>query len=89
MDNFDLRKYLTENQLLKEGVVDEFENYFTIMIQNQPEDALSLIMDLVKNDGKNWGEWIDKIQADIVDTYGGDYEGSIRGYRDNEYDEIN
>jgi hypothetical protein len=52
------------------------------MIQNQPEDALALIMDLVRNDGKNWSEWIDNIQADIVDTAGGDYEGDIRGYRE-------
>jgi hypothetical protein len=67
---------------LKEGVTDEIEDYFSTMIQNQPEDALALIMDLVKNDGKNWGEWIDNIQADIVDTAGGDYEGDIRGYRE-------
>jgi len=52
------------------------------MIQNQPEDALALIMDLVRNDGKNWGEWMNNIQADIVDTAGGDYEGDIRGYRE-------
>jgi hypothetical protein len=67
---------------LKEGVTDEIEDYFSTMIQNQPEDALALIMDLVRNDGKNWGEWIDNIQADIVDTAGGDYEGDIRGYRE-------
>lgn len=67
---------------LNEGVVDEIENYFEIMIQNQPEDFLVLIMDLVKNDGKNWGEWIDGIQADIVDASGGDYTGDIRGYRE-------
>jgi len=67
---------------LKEGVTDEIEDYFEIMIQNQPEDALALIMDLVRNDGKNWSEWIDNIQADIVDTAGGDYEGDIRGYRE-------
>jgi hypothetical protein len=52
------------------------------MIQNQPEDALALIMDLVRNDGKNWSEWINNIQADVVDTAGGDYEGDIRGYRE-------
>jgi hypothetical protein len=67
---------------LNEGVTDEIEDYFELMIQNQPEDALALIMDLVRNDGKNWGEWIDNIQADIVDTAGGDYEGDIRGYRE-------
>jgi len=67
---------------LKEGVTDEIEDYFEIMIQNQPEDALALIMDLVRNDGKNWGEWMNNIQADIVDTAGGDYEGDIRGYRE-------
>jgi hypothetical protein len=67
---------------LNEGVADEIENYFNSMIKTQPEDALALIMDLVKNDGKNWGEWIDNIQADIVDTYGGDYKGDIRGYRE-------
>jgi hypothetical protein len=67
---------------LKEGVTDEIEDYFEIMIQNQPEDALALIMDLVRNDGKNWSEWMDNIQADIVDTAGGDYEGDIRGYRE-------
>jgi hypothetical protein len=67
---------------LKEGVTDEIEDYFELMIQNQPEDALALIMDLVRNDGKNWGEWIDNIQADIVDTAGGDYEGDLRGYRE-------
>jgi hypothetical protein len=67
---------------LKEGVTDEIKDYFEIMIQNQPEDTLVLIMDLVKNDGKNWGEWINNIQADIVDTAGGDYEGDIRGYRE-------
>jgi hypothetical protein len=52
------------------------------MIQNQPKDALALIMDLVRNDGKNWSEWINNIQADVVDTAGGDYEGDIRGYRE-------
>jgi hypothetical protein len=67
---------------LKEGVTDEIEDYFEIMIQNQPEDVLALIMDLVRNDGKNWSEWMDNIQADIVDTAGGDYEGDIRGYRE-------
>jgi len=67
---------------LNEGVTDEIEDYFELMIQNQPEDALALIMDLVKNDGKNWGEWINNIQADIVDTAGGDYEGDLRGYRE-------
>jgi hypothetical protein len=67
---------------LKEGVTDEIEDYFELMIQNQPEDALALIMDLVRNDGKNWGEWIDNIQADIVDTAGGDYEGDLKGYRE-------
>jgi len=67
---------------LKEGVTDEIEDYFELMIQNQPEDALALIMDLVRNDGKNWSEWINNIQADIVDTAGGDYEGDIRGYRE-------
>jgi hypothetical protein len=67
---------------LKEGVTDEIEDYFELLIQNQPEDALALIMDLVRNDGKNWGEWMDNIQADIVDTAGGDYEGDIRGYRE-------
>jgi hypothetical protein len=67
---------------LKEGVTDEIEDYFELLIQNQPEDALALIMDLVRNDGKNWGEWIDNIQADIVDTAGGDYEGDLKGYRE-------
>jgi len=67
---------------LKEGVTDEIEDYFELMIQNQPEDALALIMDLVRNDGKNWSEWINNIQADVVDTAGGDYEGDIRGYRE-------
>jgi hypothetical protein len=67
---------------LKEGVTDEIEDYFELMIQNQPEDALALIMDLVRNDGKNWSEWINNIQADVVDTAGGDYEGNIRGYRE-------
>jgi hypothetical protein len=67
---------------LNEGVTDEIEDYFELMIQNQPEDALALIMDLVKNDGKNWSEWINNIQADVVDTAGGDYEGDIRGYRE-------
>jgi hypothetical protein len=67
---------------LKEGVTDEIEDYFELMIQNQPEDALALIMDLVRNDGKNWGEWMNNIQADVVDTAGGDYEGDIRGYRE-------
>jgi hypothetical protein len=67
---------------INEGVTDEIEDYFELMIQNQPEDALALIMDLVRNDGKNWSEWIDNIQADIVDTAGGDYEGDLRGYRE-------
>jgi hypothetical protein len=67
---------------LKEGVTDEIEDYFELMIQNQPEDALALIMDLVRNDGKNWSEWINNIQADVVDTAGGDYEGDIKGYRE-------
>jgi hypothetical protein len=78
-----LQKSILKKQgKLNEGVTDEIEDYFEIMIQNQPEDALALIMDLVRNDGKNWGEWIDNIQADIVDTAGGDYEGDIRGYRE-------
>jgi hypothetical protein len=78
-----LQKSILKKQgKLNEGVTDEIEDYFELMIQNQPEDALALIMDLVKNDGKNWGEWIDNIQADIVDTAGGDYEGDIRGYRE-------
>jgi len=78
-----LQKSILKKQgKLNEGVTDEIEDYFELMIQNQPEDALALIMDLVKNDGKNWGEWIDNIQADIVDTAGGDYEGAIRGYRE-------
>jgi hypothetical protein len=70
-----------------EEIADEVKNYFKTMIETQPEDALALIMDLVKNDGKNWGEWIDNIQADIVDTYGGDYKGSIRNYREEELNE--
>jgi hypothetical protein len=70
-----------------EGIADEVKNYFKTMIETQPEDALALIMDLVKNDGKNWGEWIDNIQADIVDTYGGDYKGNIRNYREEELNE--
>jgi hypothetical protein len=78
-----LQKSILKKQgKLNEGVTDEIEDYFELMIQNQPEDALALIMDLVRNDGKNWGEWIDNIQADIVDTAGGDYEGDIRGYRE-------
>jgi hypothetical protein len=78
-----LQKSILKKQgKLNEGVTDEIEDYFELMIQNQPEDALALVMDLVKNDGKNWGEWIDNIQADIVDTAGGDYEGDIRGYRE-------
>jgi hypothetical protein len=78
-----LQKSILKKQgKLNEGVTDEIEDYFELMIQNQPEDALALIMDLVKNDGKNWGEWINNIQADIVDTAGGDYEGDIRGYRE-------
>ena len=78
-----LQKSILKKQgKLNEGVTDEIEDYFEIMIQNQPEDALALIMDLVRNDGKNWSEWIDNIQADIVDTAGGDYEGDIRGYRE-------
>lgn len=68
----------------EEGVNDEIKNYFKIMIETQPEDVLTLIMDLVKNDGKNWAEWIDNIQADIVDTHGGDYEGDIKDYREDE-----
>jgi hypothetical protein len=78
-----LQKSILKKQgKLNEGVTDEIEDYFELMIQNQPEDALALIMDLVRNDGKNWGEWIDNIQADIVDIAGGDYEGDIRGYRE-------
>ena len=78
-----LQKSILKKQgKLNEGVTDEIEDYFELMIQNQPEDALALIMDLFKNDGKNWGEWINNIQADIVDTAGGDYEGDIRGYRE-------
>jgi hypothetical protein len=78
-----LQKSILKKQgKLNEGVTDEIEDYFSTMIQYQPEDALALIMDLVRNDGKNWGEWIDNIQADIVDTAGGDYEGDIRGYRE-------
>jgi sarcosine oxidase delta subunit len=78
-----LQKSILKKQgKLNEGVTDEIEDYFELMIQTQPEDALALIMDLVKNDGKNWGEWINNIQADIVDTAGGDYEGDIRGYRE-------
>jgi hypothetical protein len=78
-----LQKSILKKQgKLEEGVTDEIEDYFSTMIQYQPEDALALIMDLVRNDGKNWSEWIDNIQADIVDTAGGDYEGDIRGYRE-------
>jgi hypothetical protein len=78
-----LQKSILKKQgKLEEGVTDEIEDYFSTMIQYQPEDALALIMDLVRNDGKNWGEWINNIQADIVDTAGGDYEGDIRGYRE-------
>ena len=73
---------LSENINLNEGITDEIRNYFEMMIENQPEDVLELIMDLVNNDGKNWDGWIDNIQADIVDTSGGDYEGDIRGYRE-------
>jgi hypothetical protein len=76
------KKPISDKTTLKEGIVDEIQDYFELMIQNQPEDALALIMDLVRNDGKNWGEWIDNIQADIVDTAGGDYEGDLRGYRE-------
>ena len=93
MDNFDLRKYLAEGKLLKENtertVEGEIRDYFDTLIKNQPEDALNLIMDLISNDGGNFKEWIDDIQSDIVDSWGGDYDGPIRGYReDDEEDEL-
>jgi hypothetical protein len=101
MNSFDLTKFrnqlLAENKtvkkrILKENsdpdVIDEIRNYFEMMIQDQPEDALELIMDLVKNDGNNWGEWINNIQADIVDSYGGDYDGAIRGYREDDMEDL-
>jgi hypothetical protein len=104
MNSFDLTKFrnqlLAENRTVKKrtlkenydpDVIDEIREYFETIIQNQPEDVLELIMDLVKNDGSNWSEWIDNIQADIVDSYGGDYDGAIRGYREDEdedFDEL-
>ena len=93
MDNFDLKKYLAEGKLLKENtertVEGEIRDYFDTLIKNQPEDALNLIMDLISNDGGNFKEWIDDIQSDIVDSWGGDYDGPIRGYReDDEEDEL-
>jgi hypothetical protein len=102
MNSFDLTKFrnqlLAENRIIKKrtlkenydpDVIDEIREYFETMIQNQPEDVLELIMDLVKNDGSNWSEWIDNIQYDIVDSYGGDYDGAIRGYREDEdFDEL-
>ena len=92
MDNFDLKKYLAEGKLLKEEntkrtVEGEIRNYFDTLIKNQPEDALNLIMDLISNDGGNFKEWIDDIQSDIVDTWGGDYDGPIRGYREDDEDD--
>jgi hypothetical protein len=83
-EKYELKEEMEEVEeiSLDEGVTDEIENYFDTLIKTQPEDALALIMDLIKNDGKNWSEWIDGIQADVVDTYGGDYEGDIRGYRE-------
>jgi hypothetical protein len=78
----DIKDVNEEEVKVNEGVIDEIEDYFETMIQFQPKDALALIMDLVRNDGKNWNEWIDNIQADIVDTAGGDYEGDIKGYRE-------
>lgn len=91
MDNFDLRKYLAEGRLLKEEnsqktVSSEIRDYFDTLIKNQPEDAVNLIMDLIDNDGKNFGEWIDGIQYDIVDSYGGNYDGPIQGYREDDED---
>jgi hypothetical protein len=94
MDNFDFKKYLAEGKLLKEEntkrtVEGEIRGYFDTLIKNQPEDALNLIMDLISNDGGNFKEWIDGIQYDIVDSWGGDYDGPIRGYReDDEEDEL-
>jgi hypothetical protein len=101
MNSFDLKnfknKLLTEHKIVKKttlkenydpDVIDEIRDYFEMMIQNQPEDALELVMNLVKNDGNNWGEWIDDIQYNIVDSYGGDYDGAIRGYRETEDDDM-
>lgn len=100
MNSFDLSKYknrlLAENKTVKKrtlkenydpDVIDEIRDYFETMIQNQPEDVLDLMMDLIKEDGQNYGKWIDNIQYDIVDSYGGDYDGAIRGYRSNEDEE--
>jgi hypothetical protein len=92
MDNFDFKKYLAEGKLLKEEntkrtVEGEIRGYFDTLIKNQPEDALNLIMDLISNDGGNFKEWIDGIQYDIVDSWGGDYDGPIRGYREDDEDD--
>ena len=82
MDNFDLKKYLTEGRLLKENVEEEIRDYLDALIKNQPEDALNLIMDLIQKGPGEFDKWIDGIQYDIVDSHGGDYNGAIRGYRE-------
>lgn len=73
---------------VEEGSVEgEIRDYFDTLIKNQPEDALNLIMDLIKGGPGTFDEWIDDIQYDIVDSHGGDYNGAIRGYREDELEE--
>jgi hypothetical protein len=61
---------LKENMSVNENraTLEQFRDYFKIMIKYQPDDVLALIMDLLANDGKNFDEWTRNIADDVLDT---------------------
>lgn len=87
MDNFNLKKFLVENKLTTSSrtvnentEIEEIRRYFEILIDNQPKDAVDLIMRLIEGGPETYGKWLSDIKYDIVDTHGGDYDGDIEGY---------
>lgn len=61
---------LKENMSVNENraTLEQFRDYFKIMIKYQPDDVLALIMDLLANNGKNFDEWTRNIADDVLDT---------------------
>lgn len=87
MDNFNLKKFLVENKLTASSrtgnentEMKEIRRYFKILINNQPEDAVDLIMSLIEGGPETYGKWLSAIKYDTMDTHGGDYDGDIEGY---------
>jgi hypothetical protein len=74
LSQYDPHRYMEamgkENMSVNENraTLEQFRDYFKIMIKYQPDDVLALIMDLLANDGKNFDEWTRNIADDVLDT---------------------